>query len=138
MESSDDQRKILLPTFALLGGSLLSHTLTKNLKLTAKQGWKVNYIVGAGALIGPGTALIINSSESTLYFILPAAGGLIGWGAMVKGISKTNQASAGNKTDVNFSLSVHPENYFFNKKTPFQKLTPEMPTRSVVGLRLSF
>jgi hypothetical protein len=138
VESTDDQRKILLPTFALLGGSLLSHTLTKNLKLTAKQGWKVNYIAGAGALIGLGTALIINSSESTLYFILPAAGGLIGWGAMVKGISKTNQMSADNKTGVNFSFSVHPENYFFNKKTPFEKLTPDMPARSVVGLRYSF
>ncbi len=138
VESSDDQRKILVPTAALIGGSLLSHSLTRNLNLTAKQGWKVNYIAGAGALIGLGTALIISPSEPSLYFLLPSVGGLIGWGAAVKGMSIKPIKSDIKSYDNNFSFSVNPENYFINKNTPFEKLTPNMVSRPVLGLRLTF
>ncbi len=137
IESSDDQRKILLPTAALLGGSILSHSLTRNRNLTASQGWKLNYAAGAGALIGLGTALIINSEEPTLYFLLPAAGGLIGWGAMLKSVSKSGSTSR-NRSDATLSYSIRPENYFYNKQTPFEQLTPENPGKSVVGLTLTF
>jgi len=98
----------------------------------------VNYIAGAGALIGLGTALIISPVEPSLYFLLPAAGGLIGWGAAVKGVSKSSAMSGKKSFDNNFSFSINPENYFINKNTPFEKLTPNKASKPIVGFRFVF
>ena len=136
IESSDDQRKLLLPTAALMGGSILSHSLTRNRNLTASQGWKINYVAGAGGLIGLGTAFIISPEEITLYFLLPAAGGLIGWGAMLKSSSKSNRASINRNATLTYK--IQPENYFYNQRTPFEQLSPENPGKAVVGLTLTF
>jgi len=137
VETSDDQRELLLPTATLLAGSILSHTLTRNKYLTASQGWKVNYTAGAGALLGLGIAFIINSDEPTLYMLLPAAGGLIGWGAMLNSVSKSISSAKGSGR-ASLTYSIQPENYFYNKQTPFEYLTPDNPGKPVVGLTLTF
>jgi len=134
--SNDNQKYILLPTLSLLAGSILSHSLTRNKNLTPAEGWKVSYAAGAGSLLGLGAALLISPEEPTLYLLLPATGGLIGWGAMLKSVSRSKSARGnGNAT---LSYSFQPENYFLNKQTPFELLSPDDPARAVVSLTFTY
>jgi hypothetical protein len=137
IETDDDQKEILIPTLTFLAGSLGSHAILKGRYLTVKNGWRVNYVAGAGAILGLGVSLAINSDNMSTYFLIPSIGGFIGWASMLGTVSKRQQLQ-GNNSSVRFSYDFQPQNYFINKERSNSYFNPETPGASVINLRLRF
>ncbi|MFC2125451.1 hypothetical protein ACFLU5_11635 [Bacteroidota bacterium] len=138
----DRTTDIFVPISGAIAGTVAGHIILKNKKLTAKEGWRVNYVTGAGVLLGLGIA-VITSSESehhAPFLILPAVGGGLGWYGMLnsslneRGNSTTSDTSKWSYLSVDFT----PENYYFNKST--WKLQSETfnPGLPVIGLNYNF
>jgi hypothetical protein len=114
----EDEWEIIIPAVTSIGGTMISHSILKKKHLTSRQGWNVNYISGAAALMGLGIAVATGSDSHYPYFLLPAGTGILGWLlATNKQNPETTQAGSKFKHD-NFSVSfdITPENYFINKK----------------------
>lgn len=135
--NADNQTIILLPTASLLAGSLLSHNFTRGLNLSPGDGWKIGYTSFAGGLVGLGAALLINPDEETLYLLLPAAGGLIGWGAMLSSVRK-GKTRAGKHHRSFMSYNITPHNFIYNRDVPADRIDPDHPAKPVVSVRLHF
>jgi hypothetical protein len=136
IQSGDGQKEILIPTITLLAGSIGSHSILRGKNLTARNGWRVNYVAGAGALVGLGTALAIQSDNVSTNILLPAVGGFIGWGAMLNSVTKRsqeNQSSGGS-----FSYKFSPENYIYNQSKERTYFSPDRPGAPVLSLQFSF
>ena len=129
MEHEED---LIAPLVTTIGGSVLNHVILKHKNLTAKQGWNVNYLSGAGAVLGLGVALLTGAESHNVYFILPAVGGFIGWFGALSAQTNKRNVNMGMKRKSKNSFSVHfmPENYFVNKHLPLAspgKLSPSAP-----------
>jgi len=136
IETGDGQKEILIPTILFLGGSIGSHSILSGRNLSARNGWRVNYVAGAGALVGLGTALAIQSENVSTYLLLPAVGGFIGWGAMLSSVSKNSRLDESIRNSFSYDLS--PENYIYNQSKERTYFSPDRPGAPVVSLRFSF
>jgi len=116
----------LVPAVFTLGGSFLSHKLVKGINLTNKQAFWSSTAAGGGALLGLGLAAVVGGDES-LYFLLPAAGGIATHLGMLSLFRKEN---ARKRLGVNFKRSrldfgINPQNIFMNNLMS-ERISPEL------------
>jgi len=129
----DEPWHILIPAATALGGTVASHSILKNAKFSAKQGWNINYATIVGVVIGLGVSLAIQPDSHNLVFILPAATGMAGWAIFTSKYKKQQFTSSSLEkkrwTDLSFNFT--PQNYFINKQI---KPITDNPRRSGLPL----
>ncbi len=136
-ESTTD---LFVPLVGTLAGTIAGQSILKNKKLSVKEGWRVNYITGAGLIFGLGVAVIAGGESHAPYLILPAVGGGLGWYAMMHSALKNrNLTSAYNSENWGFlSVDFTPENYYFNKSTWKMQSETFNAGLPVMGLKFNF
>lgn len=112
------EEDLLAPMLAVAAGTIINHAILSRKHLTVRQGWNVNYLAGAGAIIGMGAAVLTKSQPQNVYFLLPASGGFIGWFSSLHAQTKIPRGSTGitcpRRTTCSFQFT--PENYFLQKQ----------------------
>jgi len=111
-------RGILIPTIAALAATGVGHTIVKDTRFTLRQGRRTEYAMLGGALIGLGIAAITESSEVWPYYTFPYVTGIVSYGLMINHYKQKNLQTSFHheKSGLNFSFKLHPENYFINEK----------------------
>jgi len=133
---------LIAPISGAIAGTFVGHTILKDKKLTAKEGWRVNYVTGAGLLLGLGVAVLTSTEAEhhAPFIILPVVGGGLGWYGMLRSSLRNRETTAATNNEKWSYLSMNftPENYLINKAAPNSIYSNIKPTRPVIGLTLNF
>ncbi len=116
--SGTQEIEMLAPLSTLLAGTFINHALLNGKKLTVKQGWKVNYMSGAGLILGMGVALMTSLEDQNAFILISSAGGIVGWLAALPARPGNLQDESGMRRSwkSSMTLKLTPENYFLNTR----------------------
>jgi|WetSurMetagenome_2_1015567.scaffolds.fasta_scaffold65629_1 hypothetical protein len=118
-EEVDFNRKgWLIPTAGVLVGTAAGHLWLKGADLTPQQGMTTVYAASAGAILGAGVALIVNSDSFTTNYLIPYGTGMAAYSFAVISLKNKNAGSAylpDNKAG-NWDFAFMPQNLYLNNK----------------------
>lgn len=136
----DQTYELAVPITAGIVGTIAGHVLLKDSRLNTKEGFRITYISGAGAVLGLGFAVLINNESHRPYLIIPALAGGLGWYASLKSTYKNRTLSALLRENQwsHISVDFNPENYLYNKSTWGIQSSNMEPGLPLVGIRLHF
>lgn len=137
---------ILIPAAGSVLGTIVGHRSARGVYLTKKQGSTIGYSTAGAALLGLGIMAIAESESATAIIGVPSALALITQQILFQkfkneNMSKTLGERINEKSGLDFSVNINPENYFINQRMPVGpsamgfNLTPSQP---IVGLSLKF
>ena len=108
----DDKSAILFPAIATATGSAIGQYILRDTRLSRPEGRRVNYAAIGGALIGFGTAFLINPDNEGWYMFLPASTALAGYGILLNYYKKNQKTSlnSGNEETPLVHINFYPEN----------------------------
>jgi hypothetical protein len=111
-----------LPAIGALGGTLLGHIWLKDYNLSMTAARQTIYATIGGSLIGFGTALVINSSSKTPYYLIPWITGFVSYAIAVENVKTKPQAADENKKGIfrNLTADFEPQNLILGSR-----LTPK-------------
>jgi hypothetical protein len=108
---------ILIPAFGALGGTVASHYILKNTKLSNQQGRNVALATAGGSVIGLGLAAMFSPETGTPYYVMGYLTGMSAYAILV-GKYKNDNKMALFKNDEKspWNFNIMPQNIFFNKR----------------------
>jgi hypothetical protein len=107
----------MIPALGALGGTVASHYILKNTKLSNQQGRNVALSTAGGSVLGLGLAAIFTPETGTAYYITGYLTGMSAYAILVgKYKSENKLALAKNDEKSPWNFNIMPQNIFFNKK----------------------